>query len=646
MSLLPNKNVLDGSKTPATSVAEMKAALGSIRDFLADLLGIDSADKAAARTALGVPADADVQAAKSVSAIASGTGDAMAIAMTPTLLAMVDMMEFHVRCSGANTVAAPTLTVDALPTMTIVAADGGPLPLGAYLDKWPATVRYRASTGKLELLNPVPIISTGKSTVRQTVLSGQADGSGYSNFIAAGSGLSLNLAAATVPLVLSFAGGFDATGEVNYLTRLTADVSGVVSALAASNVTYVYADYVSPTAVTWGKSLAPVQYGQSYNKAAQALLQFEGASGSTVFFDDFGNVWSAQGNAKIQTTQKKFGSAALGGAGASNALNGSSDYVRCSGITTLGNGGWTLRADGYLTDLSSARGLFSAANAGSYGASVQITTAGKTKVSLSSSGASFDIASGTLGSATLVVGQFYTIELTFDAVAGKYFVYVNGVIDQTITSGLRICPFTNLYVGADFTGISYWAGYIDNFEFLPYCQHPAGSTHSLPPSAPSITAVGYASDFFNIAEMKMYKVAGASTTAGVNPSFANINRLYVGEATGGVGSISSIVSYAMRGQYDSGWFPLSTSALHTKNHNIGVTPLVQRSWGSADAAGAVAGDWMLNLYVGGSAAVGGAWTANPTRNTIAIETDSIPRFVANNTYLSATYGRIVANRGF
>lgn len=54
MALLPNKNVVDGTKTPATTVAEFKTAMGQLRDFLAALLGTDSSNVASARTALGV----------------------------------------------------------------------------------------------------------------------------------------------------------------------------------------------------------------------------------------------------------------------------------------------------------------------------------------------------------------------------------------------------------------------------------------------------------------------------------------------------------------------------------------------------------------------------------------------------------------
>ena len=54
MTKLPEKKLLDGSKDPRTSTKEMREALGNLRDYLSDLLGDDSTDKASAREALGI----------------------------------------------------------------------------------------------------------------------------------------------------------------------------------------------------------------------------------------------------------------------------------------------------------------------------------------------------------------------------------------------------------------------------------------------------------------------------------------------------------------------------------------------------------------------------------------------------------------
>ena len=39
MTLLPEKDLLAGTKTPKTTTGEMKNALGKVRDYLAELFG-------------------------------------------------------------------------------------------------------------------------------------------------------------------------------------------------------------------------------------------------------------------------------------------------------------------------------------------------------------------------------------------------------------------------------------------------------------------------------------------------------------------------------------------------------------------------------------------------------------------------------
>ncbi|WP_050463286.1 LamG domain-containing protein [Herbaspirillum autotrophicum] len=543
MALLPGKNIFDGSKTPAPTVTEMKTAWGTLRDFMADLLGTDSSDKKAARAALGVPSAVDVQAGIDKFAVAAGTGDAMTVTMTPPVKELIEGMEIRVRCMGPNSLIAPTIKLDELPAVTIVAADGGALVTGAYLDKWPGTFRYRASTNKFEFLNPVPVVSTGKSSVRQTVLSGATDANGYASMLSAGAGLALNLSATDTPMVLSFAAGFDAGGENNLLTRLTANVAGVVAGLAASNISYVYADYVSPTSVAWGKTVVPPQYGATFDKSRQALLHFEGSVGSTSFLDDYGNIWTGAGGAKLQSNQVRSGTLALGGSGANNALNGSTDYIKCAGLNTMPANGWTWESYFYLPAFSAVSSLFGflapALNNGAY-----VNAAGKIVWTLSSA-SNNDIVNGT-STASLNVASWNHVAITYDGVAGAYRLIINGALDSTVTSTLKISSSPNGFgIGQHyFGGQGFGVGYIDEFRFSPYCRYPGGATFIPPVSAGLVEG-----DFFNTSNMTMYQVTGASVQAGSNPVFTAKNRLYVGEVVTAASAISVVVNYALRGTY-------------------------------------------------------------------------------------------------
>jgi len=55
MTALPSKILLNGSKVPATTHAEMRQALGDLRDFIAAFLGEDSANAATLRGVLALP---------------------------------------------------------------------------------------------------------------------------------------------------------------------------------------------------------------------------------------------------------------------------------------------------------------------------------------------------------------------------------------------------------------------------------------------------------------------------------------------------------------------------------------------------------------------------------------------------------------
>lgn len=89
--------------------------------------------------------------------------------------------------------------------------------------------------------------------------------------------------------------------------------------------------------------------GDPYWANVVSLLHFDGADGSTTFTDETGNQWVAGNQAKISTTQSKFG-------GSSLLLDGSSDYIDCSpsdtSLLAFGTGDFTIEAWIYVASLS------------------------------------------------------------------------------------------------------------------------------------------------------------------------------------------------------------------------------------------------------------------------------------------------------
>lgn len=419
------------------------------------------------------------------------------------------------------------------------------------------------------------------SPVRQTVNDGFIDASGNPAFLtaAAAGGEALDLKATGRPLVVNFAGGSTGTGVNDRNSTITGDTANIVTALPASNTSYIYADYVNAASMTFGQTLAPVQYGKVYPQNIGSVLQFAGAAGATTFLDDFGNTWTAQGGARVQTNQFKFGTGGLGGQGAANVMNGAADSVRSTAFTSLGAGGWTIRAWAYPTVLPGVgvnAAVITVANATNFGALAYLNNTGGTirwAFTASSNGVANDIAPGNVGTTLPVINTWYFIELTFDALAGVYRLYVNGVQEATVVSTAKICQTTEARVGAVPNNTAWWNGYIDKPEILSYCQHPAGTTYAVPVAAPNLATAGYAPDAFDIQAMKMYSVTGPSVAAGSAPATTQKYRVYLGEIAAGVAVPTTVTNYAFNGRATPALQACAAGAAgFSFVHNLGLTP--------------------------------------------------------------------------
>lgn len=427
-------------------------------------------------------------------------------------------------------------------------------------------------------------------TIRQTVLQGLLSAAGIPGLIAIGVGLNADLKAATLACYLTFANGFSSTGSVDYIESLNVDTASYWAALPASNTSYLSITRTGAGVVAAGQTLAPPQYGDTYNQAAQSILLMGGANNSIVFLDDFGNTWTRQGGAKVTNSYSKFGTGSLGGAGATNALDGANDFLKSTNFTGVGNGSWAVRfwvkPLNALPAVGQAFMMFVASGATNYGIRWAVYNNGGTirfSYALSSTNTSDDITGGAYvqGTTLPVLGTEYFIELTYDALAGVYRMYVNGVQESTTASALRIhtgctaAAIGSLIAGGAVTSIQ---GYITNFELLPYCNHPAGTAYAVPVAAPSITAAGYASDWFDTSQMVMRTPSAASAAAAANPTFTNSNKLYVGEADTGAAAVSAVRTYAYQRKYmGQNVTPLpGASTQISASHNIGVMPNKKR----------------------------------------------------------------------
>ena len=425
-----------------------------------------------------------------------------------------------------------------------------------------------------------PLVITGAQPIRNTVLYGAVDALNTANFISAGSGLSYNIAATTVPVNMTFGAGYSNGGQQDFQTNLTASQTNQAT-LAANTTNYNHATYASSSSVTWGSTKAPPQEASVYDITRASLLQFGGAAGSTSFPDDFGNTWAAQGGAKIQTNNFVSGTGGLGGSGAANVLNGTTDFVQSSSFVVPPPNGWTMRA--YVTPTVLPSGgqdmiIYGLTNT-TYGGNppgITLEIRGASGLFRLAVGAAAYGDIGFLDAAGAVVaGTRYYVEASFNEFDNTYRLYVNGLMKASLVSATRAATSLTtpgLVVGGMQNGGSYVSliGYMDKFEYAPYCINPGGVAYTPPAAAPSISAAGYAQEWYDIDAGQFNAISAPSTVAGTPPTFTPERRIYHSEQDTNGTTVTATRKYAYRGVYDQVY---STTAVSTtKNHNVGVQP--------------------------------------------------------------------------
>lgn len=427
-----------------------------------------------------------------------------------------------------------------------------------------AAAEFRAIKARLASF----FIGSGANTgpaVRQTALSGVQDANGDPAFLAIGTGLAVNLVAAAEPLVLTYADGSNATGDSNIGESLSADVASIVAGLAPSNLNYI----TKLANSVWGSTLSPLQYGKAFDKTAQMLCRWPGANNAVATTEDFGNVVTFGGVAKLSTATQILGLNTL-------LLTGAAGVQATIPMTSLGAGSWEIFSSFRSTSLAAVQTLIAAVNAAGFGVQLTVTAAGLLNLYLSSNGTANDLANPAVGTAVIAINTTYFYRITFDAVAGTYRVYLsnNGAAetqDINVASTAKICSLTTLSIGATLAGANGVVGNIGFTGFRKFASFTLAQGTG-PIVAPTFTDVRQ--DFFNIPLMKMYQVTAASAIAGTNPTLTKIDKLYLGEATTAAAAVSSVANYAYKGMYDSGWTATIPSAVQTKSHNIGVVPEV------------------------------------------------------------------------
>ena len=362
------------------------------------------------------------------------------------------------------------------------------------------------------------------------------------------------------PVIASFSNKAQETRMVVDATMLSAD-------LVPNNKNFVYLDYdASAGTVTLGSTTCPPCYGAMPDTSQAALLTFDNQD----LVDPFGNTWLG-GNAT-------FNAAGIGGVANTVSLT-QGGYLQ-SDISSIGRR-YTMRGKFYFTSFATVNTCFSfthLAASAAYGLWLQVTTAGKLSLYVSSNGTAHNVANNVLGGTTMVVNTWYDIELSYDGTTYK--TYVNGILQHSVAGGdvmtvANALPYLQVGRGGAATAQSL-LGHCAEFEYVPYVKHGGGTTVGttvFTPQAPKTTFADIAArgaHFFNISTMTMALLSEPSSVPGVPPTFGTeVQRVFIGEADLNDTQVTNAETYALNGTYVSGWFPVSAGGVYIKEHNIG-----------------------------------------------------------------------------
>lgn len=565
-------------------------------------------------------------------AVASGT-DTYTATLAPIIAAYITGRTYNIKFTNANTSTTPTINLNSLGAKTMVRANGAVLGVGEIEDDMVLRLTYDG-TNMVATNFTASTTANVKVPVRQCVLSSLLNSSGQAAAVSIGADLDVDLDADPTAFTLTFAGGFDSNGAVDYVGHIDSDQTSYWEDLAANSVTFLAINRNTSTgALTSYKTLNLPQYGYAFDRTAQALLHFEGSDASTTFLDDWGNTWTANGNAQIDTAQFKFGTSSL-------LLDGTGDYASSTSFSTLypnGADGFTVEGWVRFTALPTSGNRMSLFTScvGTTNASglelVLLNDAGTYKLELyaSSNGSSADLINGTAATVTTPsTDTWYHWAATYDPVSGHFRTYWDGTAAHAVASTGKIAGSTSWKLGMRADGVSSGInGHVDEFRFTPACLYPAGTAFT--PSAAAFTVASVPHHFFSIPQMTMYEVTSASASAGTDPGMTAVQRVFIGEATTGTATVDSVRSYAVQGRYRSALtaFPASGTE-QSFTHNIGVHTSRTRLFGhNLTTQGGYQNGNVLEIATAVDAAQGGIAIGSPTRHTSSFTMNSGPLFI-------------------
>jgi len=287
------------------------------------------------------------------------------------------------------------------------------------------------------------------------------------------------------------------------------------------------------------------QWGNTFDVSKNLLMDFS----SSLTTDKYGNTVTVLGNPTLS--------------GGKYVGDGTGDGLKVTTLTSLGKGMWCIEfyqsnnADGTLYTITQGENQFSI--------KLDKTVANKYALYLSSNGSSFDIANGTLSNSAFTGNTLRHIAIQFD---GSYYrLYVDSVLETSVTSGALITNLGSLNFGINYNGTANSLNgtfddiraTIGNVRYGIPASASIGSSDFIPPAVGTLIPDAYWYDTAN----KIMKYGSPANWTELPECVP------LGEVVTNATAVVSAVSYALNGRAIS---PILTGANNTVlnfNDNLG-----------------------------------------------------------------------------
>lgn len=542
-------------------------------------------------------------------------------------------------------VAAPSL-ISAQTGQIVFYADTGKTVGNAYV---PTQVGMIDNTGKFSANQfsggGLALTSVVHNHLRQVVLQA-AQTSGVANWLTgSGAALTAGYLATATPARLTFANGYNADGTPADPAPLliTADNASAWTGLVANTTNYLFIQNNNGTPVPvsglYPQMWSTVAPWQPYNPpaGATATWHMDEAAGSTAADSAGTYTGTATGTTIV---------AGIVGAHA-RSFNGTSDLITVTGNPVSDTGNFTIAAWLNVPTPSTGANKYIiqrgwSSNVSPYsGWEWQVHSSGKLYFTRAIGAAG---AQSLLGNNVLPAGTPVHVAITYNNTSGACVMYVNGQVDNSATFTTGTVAYTAGYdhgtiIGANANSgdAGYFNGVIDEIYVYPSVLTQA--------QIQSLQGIPNGARWFDPIQSKAF-VASTGT-------WAQELCVPVGEAVTNATNVTSIISYALRGYYDSGWFPVTLNANYSKAHNIGI-PASQGvefeyyfSPTGSDNDAVVAHDYLYSSAGYGHLPLAASLAGNP-RNNIGIgffnDVQLLATSAGGSTGYTSGYYRIIGKR--